>query len=61
MISALPEQGLGFAIKTDDGSNRAAEVAMSALLHHFGGESLCRMPEDHAVFVRTKTHTLRNW
>jgi len=50
MIAALPEQGLGFAIKTDDDANRAAEVAMSAVLHHFGGESLCRMPEDHAVF-----------
>ncbi|MEJ5116737.1 asparaginase [Gluconobacter cerinus] len=61
MIAALPEQGLGFAIKTDDGANRAAEVAMSALLHHFGGESLCRTAKDHAIFAETKTQTLRNW
>ncbi|MBM3097311.1 asparaginase [Gluconobacter cerinus] len=61
MIAALPEQGLGFAIKTDDGANRAAEVAMSALLHHFGGESLCRTAKDHAIFAETQTQTLRNW
>lgn len=42
MIAALPEPGLGFAIRTDDGANRAAEVSMSALLHHFGGDALFR-------------------
>jgi len=61
MIAALPEQGLGFAIKTDDGANRAAEVAMSALLRHFGGEALCRTPRDHAVLTDTATQALRNW
>ena len=61
MIAALPEQGLGFAIKADDGANRAAEVVMSALLRHFGGEALCRTPQDHAVLTDTATQTLRNW
>ena len=61
MIAALPDQGLGFAIKTEDGANRAAEVAMSALLHHFGGEILCRTAEDHAILTTTANQTLRNW
>jgi L-asparaginase II len=29
---ALPQQGLGIAIKIDDGAARAAEVAMAALV-----------------------------
>jgi len=61
MIAALPDQGLGLAIKTEDGANRAAEVAMSALLHHFGGETLCRTAEDHAILTTTSNQTLRNW
>lgn len=32
MVTSLPEQGLGIAIKVRDGGNRAAEVAMAALL-----------------------------
>jgi len=34
--AALPEQGLGVAIKVDDGAGRAAEVAMGAVLVHLG-------------------------
>lgn len=34
--AALPERGLGIALKIDDGASRAAEVAMGALLRHFG-------------------------
>jgi L-asparaginase II len=33
----LPERGLGFAVKIDDGANRAAEAAMAAILARFGG------------------------
>jgi L-asparaginase II len=33
--AALPEQGLGVAVKCDDGAGRAAEVAMAALLARF--------------------------
>lgn len=32
----LPGQGLGIALKIDDGAKRAAETAMAALLKHFG-------------------------
>jgi len=54
---ALPEQGLGIAIKCDDGATRAAEVAMAAMIARF-------LPLSHAdrkvldPFVR---RTLRNW
>ncbi len=34
--AALPEQGLGIAIKVDDGAGRAAEVAMGEVLLHLG-------------------------
>lgn len=33
---ALPEAGLGLALKIDDGAGRGAEVAMGALLRRFG-------------------------
>jgi L-asparaginase II len=36
---ALPEQGLGIAIKCDDGAARAAEVIMAVLLRKFLGPS----------------------
>jgi L-asparaginase II len=34
--AALPAQGLGVALKIDDGASRAAEVAMGRLLRRFG-------------------------
>ncbi len=35
--AALPELGLGLAVKADDGARRAAEVMIAALLARFGG------------------------
>jgi L-asparaginase II len=35
--AALPEAGLGLAIKVDDGGTRAAQVAIAALVRRFGG------------------------
>ena len=53
--AALPEEGLGIAVKCDDGAGRAAEVTMAALLARF-------LPDADAVtlepFVRP---VLRNW
>jgi L-asparaginase II len=53
--AALPEQGLGIAVKCDDGAGRAAEVMMAALLARF-------LPDADAValepFVRPM---MRNW
>ena len=37
--AALPERGLGFAVKIDDGAKRAAETAMAALLARYAGEN----------------------
>jgi len=34
--AALPDKGLGIALKIDDGAGRAAEVAMGAMLRRFG-------------------------
>lgn len=54
---ALPEQGLGFALKCDDGAGRAAEVVTAAMIARF-------LPLDGAEqsflddFLRL---TLRNW
>jgi L-asparaginase II len=54
---ALPEQGLGIALKCDDGGTRAAEVMMAAAIARFlplaGAETVA--PER---FLRP---TLRNW
>jgi L-asparaginase II len=35
--AALPEAGLGIAVKADDGGARAAQVAITALIGRFGG------------------------
>ncbi|MFL5045035.1 MAG: asparaginase, partial [Xanthobacteraceae bacterium] len=54
---ALPEQGLGVAIKCDDGAGRASELVMATMIARF-------LPVDDAErafldrFVRP---TLRNW
>lgn len=54
--AALPEQGLGIAIKCDDGAGRAAEVTMAAILARF-------LPQDtdRAALERFVRPTLRNW
>ena len=35
--AALPQAGLGIAVKVDDGGARAAQAAMAALIGRFGG------------------------
>jgi len=56
--AALPEQGLGVAIKVDDGNNaRAAEVVMAAVI-----EALVRLDADERGFVHGFSDlTLQNW
>lgn len=56
--AALPEQGLGVAIKIDDGNNaRAAEVVMAAVI-----ESMVRLERDEREFVHTLSDVpLKNW
>jgi L-asparaginase II len=52
--AALPEQGVGIAIKCDDGGGRAAEVAMAATLAKL-------LPDDRATLEPFVRPTLRNW
>ncbi|HET7525390.1 MAG TPA: asparaginase [Burkholderiaceae bacterium] len=56
--AALPEQGLGVAIKVDDGNNaRAAEVVMAAVI-----DALVRLDDDERTFVHSLSDVrLRNW
>ncbi|MGL4810586.1 MAG: asparaginase, partial [Beijerinckiaceae bacterium] len=54
---AMPELGLGFALKCDDGAGRASEVAMAAILAAF-----LRLNEaENAVVSGTLSPALVNW
>jgi L-asparaginase II len=55
--AALPAQGLGIAVKCDDGAGRAAEVVIATLISHFV------KPEeaDRALLDRLMCPVLRNW
>jgi L-asparaginase II len=57
LCAALPEQGLGLALKIDDGARRAAEAAMAALLARF----LPLTDESRAELNRFARPVLRNW
>src|SRR4029077_19665433 len=50
---ALPEQGLGIAVKCDDGAGRAAEVMTAAILTRFVG--------DDPLLARYSHPQVRNW
>jgi L-asparaginase II len=50
---ALPSLGLGFAMKVDDGANRAADAATAALLRHFLGAN--------ETLTHWAAHPLKNW
>jgi L-asparaginase II len=54
---ALPEQGLGFAIKCDDGAGRAAEAVTAALIARF----LPMDDREGAAIKRFIEPVLRNW
>lgn len=55
--AALPDQGLGIALKCDDGARRAAEVAMAALIARF----LPLDDGDQRFLEEIFRPTLRNW
>jgi L-asparaginase II len=54
--AALPEQGLGIALKCDDGAGRAAEVMMAATLARY-----LNADADRAALEKIIRPTLRNW
>ena len=57
MAAALPDIGVGVAVKIDDGARRAAETAMTAVLLEIGGlaESTRDLMRKYAVT------TIKNW
>jgi L-asparaginase II len=54
---ALPEQGVGIAVKCDDGAGRAAEVATAALIARF----LPVDGEQQAALAALAAPKLLNW
>lgn len=58
--AALPERGLGIALKIDDGRGRAADCAIAALLARFGAFGSAAEADADAV-ASWRTPTLRNW
>jgi L-asparaginase II len=52
--AALPELGLGLAVKADDGATRAAEAMIAALLARF-------LPDAPEGFARLAAPKLKNW
>ena len=55
--AALPRSGFGLAVKADDGSGRAAQVMIAALIHRFGGFD----EETSARLMRFVSPRLLNW
>jgi len=55
--AALPGQGLGIALKCEDGQGRAAEVMLAALVQRF----LPLDGEEAAALDDMAAPTLRNW
>jgi L-asparaginase II len=55
--AALPEQGLGLALKCDDGATRAAEIVMAAMIARYA--TLANA--DRVLLERLMRPTLRNW
>jgi len=55
--AALPEAGLGLAVKADDGAGRAAQVMIAALIRRFGGFD----DERTARFASFVSPRLSNW
>jgi L-asparaginase II len=53
----LPEKGLSFAVKAEDGASRAAEAMIAALLaRHFENDSA-----EKAALMRLAHHGMTNW
>jgi L-asparaginase II len=53
----LPEKGLSFAVKCEDGATRAAEAMIAALLaRHFEEDS-----DEHAALMALSRHGMTNW
>ena len=57
ICAALPEAGLGLAVKADDGAGRAAQVIIAALIQRLGGFG----DETEVRLARFVSPRLLNW
>jgi L-asparaginase II len=55
--AALPHEGLGIAVKCDDGAGRAAQAIMAAVIARF----LALSPSERAALERFVQPSLCNW
>ncbi|WP_316013835.1 asparaginase [Roseobacter sp. HKCCA0434] len=55
-VAILPEQGLGIALKIEDGSTRASECAIAAILARLGAADPA-----HPMIAKRLTPPQRNW
>lgn len=55
--AALPEQGLGIALKADDGETRASQAMLAGIVHRF----LTMGEEERRAFDAKAWPTLTNW
>ncbi|MCA1489656.1 asparaginase [Sinorhizobium alkalisoli] len=55
--AAIPEKGIGIALKCEDGATRAAEAMVAATLARFFADE----PEIHAALMAQANRPLRNW
>lgn len=53
----LPEKGLSFAVKCEDGATRAAEAMIAALLARHSEED----SDEHAALMALSRHGMTNW
>tara|TARA_R110002020_G_scaffold8966_19_gene36008 strand:+ start:4808 stop:5815 length:1008 start_codon:yes stop_codon:yes gene_type:complete len=56
-IAALPEQGIGMAVKCEDGTTRAAESMIFALIARYFDKD----GETHATLMQMANHQMTNW
>jgi len=55
--AAIPEKGIGIAIKCEDGTTRAAEAMVAATLARFFADE----PQVHAGLMAQANHSMHNW
>ncbi|THK39607.1 asparaginase [Ensifer sp. MPMI2T] len=55
--AAIPEKGIGIALKCEDGTTRAAEAMVAATLARFFADE----PQLHAALMAQANHAMRNW
>jgi L-asparaginase II len=55
--AVLPDKGLSFAVKAEDGATRAAEAMIAALLARYFDKD----GAEHAALMHLANHGMRNW